>query len=616
MVKRIGLPCGLKSGLQMFCSAALLLVAVDSVRAIENFADLIGVTKVQDVKAGPIISVPYITWGGDVATFHANGGLETKAGSIYDQLGLKLKLVPGDDFPAQVRRYLNGESPFLRGTFQMLALASEALGRDPRTKGVVFLQLTWSAGDHMVGREQFKTLNDLKGKRIALQKNGPHIGMLDDILRSARLAWSDVRVVWVENLTGKGSPAELFRGDTSVDACMVISPDMAGLTGGLTSKGTGAEGTVKGAHVVVSTAEMSRSIPDVYLCRKDYYDAHPDHIEKFVAGYLQACEQVVALKKDFEAQRAAPKYLELLRLAQTIYGAEVLPTLEADAHGLIADATFVGLPGNRSFFLDKTNLEGFDAKSRKALDLAESQGYVKVRNAFFPPTLDYPKITQLGKLTHVEASRDGRVVAEKLDFNASELDENTLLSFTIGFEPDQATFSEEVYGAEFQRAVEQAALFGNAVVVVRGHADPTKTLSNFVKVGLQKGVLKRTGTSKADYKYFYDGRPLDLADTKTILKLIDSGAFDGATDDPRATAYAALNLSFKRSEAVRDAIVKYAKSKAVLLDASQIQPVGVGVTEPVISRPLNEQEAAANRRVEFRLIRVAAETLQKSDFDF
>ena len=44
---------------------------------------------------------------------------------------------------------------------------------------------------------------------------------------------------------------------------MVISPDMLGLTGGVDSQGTGAEGTVKNAHVVVSTAEPQRSIADV-----------------------------------------------------------------------------------------------------------------------------------------------------------------------------------------------------------------------------------------------------------------------------------------------------------------------------------------------------------------
>ncbi len=273
----------------------------------QRFKDLLGSVSVGEVKPGTAVQVPYITWGGDVATFDANGGLTTTPESIYGKLGLKLKLVPGDDFVGQVKQYLQGESPFLRGTMRMLGQASEAVGSDPRTKPVVLLQMTWSAGDHMVSRGAVKTLNDLKGKKVALQQGGPHVGMLDDILAAASLKWSDIQVVWTDELTGPKGPAELFRKEPSVDACMVISPDMIGITGGLEGRGTGAEGTVKDAGVLISTATMTRSIADVYACRKDYFDANRPMIEKFVAGYLKACEEIVPLKQAFEKTGSSPR---------------------------------------------------------------------------------------------------------------------------------------------------------------------------------------------------------------------------------------------------------------------------------------------------------------------
>ena len=64
-----------------------------------------------------------------------------------------------------------------------------------------------------------------------------------------------------------------------VDGCDV-SPDMIALCGGLQNVGSGAEGTVKGARVLVSTATMSHSIADVYVCRKDFYDV-ADALECF-----------------------------------------------------------------------------------------------------------------------------------------------------------------------------------------------------------------------------------------------------------------------------------------------------------------------------------------------
>ena len=157
--------------------------------------------QVGDVKVGAVapmtasapLRVPFITWGGDMATFYANGGLKTAQGTLFAKQGLNLELVPGDDFAQQVRDYVSGKSPFLRGTFSMIGMASQVIGADPATRGVVVAQMTWSLGDHMVGHKDFKNLNDLKGKTICLQQGGPHVGMLDDLLDTAKLTWDDVK---------------------------------------------------------------------------------------------------------------------------------------------------------------------------------------------------------------------------------------------------------------------------------------------------------------------------------------------------------------------------------------------------------------------------------------
>src|SRR6266478_2632345 len=199
------------------------------------------------VKPGTVLEVPFIFWGGDVATFHANGGLETTPDSLFGKQGLKLKLVPGDDFDGQVNKYKankDNATPFLRGTMSMIGQASADLTKIQDTTPVVFVQMTWSAGDHLVGRANFKDLNDLRGKKIALQEGGPHVGMLNDILNTVRLNWNDVKVVWTKDLSGDKGPAELFRKDQSVDACFAVSPEMFELTsapdtGGVTSVGDG-----------------------------------------------------------------------------------------------------------------------------------------------------------------------------------------------------------------------------------------------------------------------------------------------------------------------------------------------------------------------------------------
>lgn len=607
------------------CLAAFVALAclASTSAAQQLFSSITGPVSVQPAQNRGVLNVPFITWGGDAATFYANGGLDTTGDSIFGRSGLKMKLTPGDDFVQQVRDYMGGKTPFLRGTFRMLGQASEVIAKDPRTKPVVILQLSWSGGDHIVAREGLKTLNDLKrpGKkvRIACQQGGPHVGLLYDALAAAQLTNDDVEVVFVKDLTGENGAAEKFRRDSSIDACCVITPDMIGLTGGLDSKGTGAEGTVSGAHVLVSTQNMSRSIADVYAVRSDWYKANKATVEKFVAGYLSGADKVKALRDGFEeSQRMSPDYRKLLSMCQSIFGEEVLPTLEVDAHGLLLDCRFVNLPGQIAFFEQSGNLSGFNPKLASALDLATKWGYAKGRYGFDTGGLDYQKLAGMAGVAYSRPKTvvEGEGVSEFLD---DDLDDDTIVSFTISFEPNQTDFSVDRYGAEFDRALKSASTFGGAAVVIRGHSDPTKTLVQLVKAGLSKGILRRTGAS-GDYRYYINAggqsRELDLSQMDQMISLIGSGAFEGAADSPQQTMQAALNLSLARAEAVRKAIADYARSQDIAVNLSQLQPVGAGISDPVIAKPTNMAEAKQNMRVEFRIVKVNPEALKESDFDF
>ena len=612
----------MKKYISMFIMMAFFLTCGVVQGQVSSFKSRIGDVTVRDVTQTRPLSVPYITWGGDMATFYANGGLATQPDSIFARQGLDLKLTPGDDFVKQVQDYLAGKTPFLRGTFRMIGMASEIIGKDPRTQGMVIMQMTWSAGDHMVVRKGIKSAKDLKGKTVVLQSGGPHVGMLDDILKTAKLTWRDVKIIWASDLTATAnSPAEMFRKDKDIDACFVITPDMIGLCGGLHNTGSGAEGTVKGSRVLVSTADLSRSIADVYVCRKDFFNANRDLVTKFVAGYLKACEEVIDLKNQYES-KGSRNYMKLLKLTQDIYGKETIPTLEEDAHGLLVDCTFVGHPGNVAFFHQENNLHGFDKLQESALDLAVSQGYASKRTPLLPSAIDFNSTLFTSYLTKTQVLKTekfrGEAVQKEIEELSAggEMDDRTIVSFTINFDPNQTDFSTNQYGAEYQRVVELADKYGNAVIAIRGHSDPTKTLLDLVRAGMEKGILKRSG-SRGNYRYALKGKPLALTDTPAIVKLIEAGNFDGVGgSNPRETMQAALNLSKKRAETVRDSVIEYAKRKGLDFDKSQIQAVGAGIREPFIAKPSNMDEARQNMRVEFRLLRVTAEPSKSSDFDF
>ena len=598
---------------------------VSTTNAQQNFSDEIGPTRVRVAQSQDPLLIPYITWGGESALFYANGGLSTQPNSIMASLGLNLKLVPGDDFMQQIRDYLAGRSPVLRGTFRMIAQASEVIGRDPRTQGVVFGQLTWSAGDHFVGRSNIRKISDLKGKKIAVQKGGPHVGMLYDMLLTARLPKSELQIIWMDELTGKNSPAEKFRTDPTVSGCFVITPDMLSLVGDYHAIGDGTGGTVKSARLVVSTATLSRSIADVYVCRKDYIDKNSVVVEKFFAGYLKGAEEVIRLKKDYEAG-GSKKYMALLQMMQDIYGKSVLPTLDEDAHGLIADCAFVGQPGNMAFFNDLTNVvTGFEGFNKNGLDMAINWGFARKRHNLISSSLDFKSPTFTNLLTTTVMApiqrkrfKEESVRAEIETFSEEDiLDDNTLISFTIQFEANQDTFSETQYREEFDRVIELTSRFGNAAVAIKGHTDPSKVLFSLVKTGIKRGILKRTGT-RGSYEYFMNGRSFSLEDTSELIRLIQQKKFDDGSDfdGPYQIMRAGLKLSEQRGEAVKKAILAYASRKNVRIEAEQIIPVGVGIKEPVIAKPTNSVEAAKNRRVEFALIKISSESVAEADFDF
>src|SRR5262249_55497430 len=146
--------------------------------------------------------------------------------------------------------------------------------------------------------------------------------------------------------------------------------------------GDGAKKSVRGAHVLISTQHMKRSIADVYACRKDFYDKHKDWVEKFAAAYLKGCEELVQMRGETVNGKYSTRYQKILDgTQQTFFNKDDIPDLES-ADGLIGDAVFVGWSGNRSFFTDEGNLSGFEAKQARAMDMAVSEGYAKVRSTF------------------------------------------------------------------------------------------------------------------------------------------------------------------------------------------------------------------------------------------
>jgi ABC-type nitrate/sulfonate/bicarbonate transport system substrate-binding protein/outer membrane protein OmpA-like peptidoglycan-associated protein len=557
----------------LFSSLACILLSWNSAAALQSppLATELK-TSVGNVKSGKRITVPLITWGGDMATILANGNsAKTTNGSIFAQKGLSLALVRQDDFKKQVEAYIKGETPFLRGTMGMINLAAEVLNRDPRTKPVIIYQMTWSnGGDCLVVKQGINSAKDLKGKTVAVQAYGPHVDYLAKILKDAGLSLKDINIRWTKDLTGTANtPAEaLYKKD--VDAAFVIIPDGLMLTSNGTV-GTGAEGSVRGARIMLSTKTANRIISDVYAVRSDFFESNRKKVQAFVHGLLLATQELKSLFNNKE--KNLTEYKALVSASAAILLDSVQAT--ADAEALYGDCEFVEFRGNVKFFGDEKWPRGINRLVNEIQSSFITIGLLTRKSSLAQAQWDYNKLRSgLTGIDDVEAPRFksdavAQVVARKQAMGT--LGEGELFSLEINFQPNQKEFPEDLYADGFKKVVELAATYGGAVITVEGHSDPHK-YRRLEKKGATAIELKRT-------------------------------------------KQAAKNLSMNRAIAVRNSIVRFGMNSGVPLDQSQFTVVGHGIVQPKYPRPQTKEQWLSNMRVVFRIIQIEAEDEAFSPLD-
>ncbi len=522
-------------------------------------------TSVGDVKAGQQqVQMPLITWGGDIATVLANGNSAITTGnSIFGQKGLKFKLLREDDFKKQIEAYLRGETPFLRGTMGMMNMAADVISRDPRTRPIIIYLMTWSSGgDCLVVKPGISTAKDLRNKTVALQAYGPHVDYLAKILKDAGLSMSDVNIRWTKDLTGTdNTPVEaLYSQD--VDAAFVIIPDGLMLTSN-GAVGTGAEGSVKGAKIMLSTKTANRIIADVYAVRSDFFQTHRQEVESFVHGLMIASQQLKELFKNKENRTA--EYKKMLGAAAEI----LLDSSQAagDAESLYGDCEFAGFGGNVQFFGDEKWPRNLNRLTEEIQSAFISIALLGAKKPLEHAKWDYNKfragLTGVDDVTSPKFSEENvaKVVAKKQAMGT--LEQGELFSFEIHFQPNQKDFSEDIYTDDFAKVIDLASAYGGAVITVEGHSDPQK-YSNLEKKG---------------------AAPLILTQTRQAAK----------------------NLSINRALAVRNSVIKFAGTKGIPLDESQFTVIGHGIEAPAFPNPETKEQWLSNMRVVFRIIQIEAE---------
>ncbi|MEO0484508.1 MAG: ABC transporter substrate-binding protein [Pseudomonadota bacterium] len=514
---------------------------------------------VRDCAPGWNSNMPLIAWGADGVVAYANGGALENAGGPLGDAGLPLSLTVTDSFEAQLRDYLACDTPYLRGTLGMLAAAAPVTEFDARTEQIVFFKHSFSAGDGIVAGAGIDRISDLAGKRVAIQANGPHVDFVGRILADGGLSFSDVEIVWVADLTGDGDTPSAAFADGRADAAAVILPDARFLTSGGTV-GTGAEGSVRGSTILISTQEAASVIGDYIAVRADYFDANRDAIARMVNILFQAEEEMRA----FMADAADPRQQQMgaLMAAEFLGG---LPTEEGIF--LWQDAITDGWAGNAKHFGDPNEARRFDVLLEEVNIALRGAERLTAPANLATAELDYSALADgLRNLDDRQVAAfnpEAAAAAVQKLRRTGQLEANTKIDFEVYFEPDSTSFPIALYAQDFEEILRLASTYSGAIITVEGHSDPLHFLRR-----------EQAGADNAEL---------------------------------RAIRTSTQNLSMDRAIAVVEALGTYSSDLGLRMNRDQFTVDGVGISSPLHNPPRTEAEWRENMRVVFRVLTVQAE---------
>ena len=506
---------------------------------------------------------PVITWGDSILA------VDNKA--LFPN-GIKVVDNPNQ----QLQNLVDGKTPFLRqtvGSGVMLIDALEEIGVEME----VFHSVTDSYGGDVIVARGIKNIDELKAKldagetvTIAIQFGGPHMGMLVELLHSIghNLADKSVEIKYTKNLFDKGSAEEAIATDKSIDLAFVIAPGAANLTSG--------EYAIPDVKVLTSTKVMSNSIKDVIFVRSDWAKENRSKLKKIREAFLASKSNLLNSSKVKEASKL-------------LFGDSSAQSI-ADLEGLRDDARFHSLKASNNFLYSSTNLNNFSKKVSKLVGQYVKVGLISHKNLEIGVTDWNVKPSQ--KVTVRDVSPQ---IASKITQEVIKLDDagqgEVLMSSNIHFQPNQSVFSEKKYGADFKKAIENAATYGGAVFKIVGNTDPMLLRAWNKAVDFKEH--KNIGGLKKVSRYLskVSDRNIDLS--KMSIQLIKT--------ERNQIREAGIRTSKQRANAVKSSIITYAKGHGMDIDASRLVVLGVGGENPIFEKPRSKAEFRKNIRVEFEL---------------
>jgi outer membrane protein OmpA-like peptidoglycan-associated protein/ABC-type amino acid transport substrate-binding protein len=323
------------------------------------------------------------TWAGHAPGIVANGGLDPNPAGLYSKkYGLKVKFVLLEDPAAKLAAFRKGDVDVMWNTVDNWSREASILA-EQNQKAKSFVLQDWSrGGDGIVSLSSIKSVEDLKGKKIACTQFTPSHFLLLYLLSQSGMspedrAATEKAVVFTQDAP---SAAAMFKAK-QVDAAVTWEPDLSAAV-------TAREAE---AHVLVSTTAASNIIADTLCARQDVIDRAPGAIRDFLHGWFDGIEMIKSDPASAYAVVGKALKLDGETVSGMLSGLKLTPYAD--------NAQFFGLTGGKAHYetlFDTAFViwrkKGLVSKTVNASDWVDTRFLADLAAAYPQAKVEEPKV--------------------------------------------------------------------------------------------------------------------------------------------------------------------------------------------------------------------------------
>ena len=385
------------------------------------------------------------TWAGHAPGIVFNNGMDPNGGSQYKtKYGMDVKFVLLEDPAGKLAAFKTGQVDIMWNTIDNWAREASLLASDNQQAKSIIMQ-DWSrGGDGIVSLSSIKSVEDLKGKKIACTQFTPSHFLLLYVLSQSGLTPEERGEIEKNIVFTTDAPAAAAAFTAKqVDAAVTWEPD---LSAAVTNRAAD-------AHILVSTQAATNIIADTLCARQDLINQAPETVRDFVRGWLDGIEMIKNDPNGSYAVVGKALKLDTDTVSGMLSGLKLTPYAD--------NAQFYGLTGSKAHYetlFDTAYViwrkKGLAPKAVNAKDWADTR-FLQTVASYYPGQ----KVEEAQVVAKAPSSKDVPILHQQIQ-----------IQFTPG--------SDQIMPGSYlllDKLGETMTSFGNTVLRIEGNTDSTGT---------------------------------------------------------------------------------------------------------------------------------------------